>query len=60
MPVCVAFFIFLKDLGVQSMMCTQLEPNIAREVSDVLTSAEVRIPYIKKATRSITEVIRLI
>ena len=36
MPVCIAFFVFLKDLGVQSMMCTQLEPNIAREISDCL------------------------
>ena len=34
MAVCITFFVFLEDLGVQSVMRTQLEPYIAREVSE--------------------------
>ena len=59
MPVRVAFLILLERLGVQSVMRMQLEPYIAGTIRDFLDKTEARVTYIKKAMRSITEVVRL-
>ena len=59
-PVRIAFLILLERLGVQSMMRMQLEPYIAGTIRSYLATTEVKVTYIKKAMRSITEVVRLI
>ena len=40
MPVCITLFILFEDLSVQSVMRTQLEPDIAEKVSGCLEEAQ--------------------
>ena len=40
MPICITLFILLQDLGVQSVMRTQLEPDITGKISGCLNEVQ--------------------